>query len=369
MKPTVLVAMSGGVDSSVAAALLKEAGHPVIGVFMRNGVSAVGGPRGHQGCCSVEDALDARRVAEQLDLPFYALDLEDGFQELRDDFLDTYLEGRTPNPCIECNRRFKMGALDVLRRRLGAERLASGHYARIVERGGRRAIARAHDPGKDQSYVLYVLDQEVLGHTLFPLGGLDKVAVREHARRLGLRTAEKAESMEICFVPTGDYRDLLREHRPGAFRRGEIVHEDGRVLGEHEGIVNYTIGQRRGLPGGQGVPLFVKSLDAEANRVVVSAREGLGQRHFRLRDLVWHAAAPDGGRELEGEVRLRHRHAPVAARFLPATATDGGSEPREGRVELAQPQVAITPGQAAVLYDAEGTVLLGGVIASVGEEV
>ena len=349
----ILVAMSGGVDSSVAAALLKDQGHEVIGAFMRNGVKA-GTVRGRgQGCCGVEDALDARRVAERLDIPFYSIDLEEAFEGLIGEFVDAYARGDTPNPCIECNRRFKMGALRHLARRLGSPAVATGHYARIVERSGRLAVERGHDGEKDQSYVLFSLDQDALRATRFPLGDLTKAQVRAVARERNLPVAEKAESMEICFVPTGDYRDVLRERRPEVFAKGPIVDQSGRVLGEHGGTALFTVGQRRGLPGGQGRPIFVTEVRPETNTVVVGREEDVRTTRFLVTDGVF-TGAPEGppGTEVTGAIKIRSHHEAV-----PATITFEGDG--AFRVTSGVPLFAVTPGQSAVLYDGD-RVLLGG---------
>jgi tRNA-specific 2-thiouridylase len=347
----ILVAMSGGVDSSVAAALLVEQGHDVVGVFMRNGVKSEGGRRGHQGCCGLDDAEDARRVADQLGIPFYAVNLEDQFAGLMDAFVDAYRRGRTPNPCIECNRRFKFGRLLDLAREIGAGAVATGHYARVVRRGARLAIGRGRDPAKDQSYVLFPLEQDVLARARFPLEPFTKPEVREKARALGLRVAEKAESMEICFVPSGDYRDLVRARAPEAAAPGEIRSADGEVLGRHEGVPFYTIGQRRGLPGGRPEPLFVTAIEPATNTVVAGPREDLLARVFSASGVTFSGADPVGG-PWRGSVKIRHHHPAQAA-----SAERIGAD--EVLITLDEPASAITPGQAAVFYD-EDAVLFGG---------
>lgn len=358
----VLVAMSGGVDSSVAAALLKEAGHEVIGAFMRNGVKASAERAHRQGCCGVEDALDARRVADRLEIPFYALDYADAFEGLIGDFVDAYAKGRTPNPCIECNSRFKMGSLRHLAHKVGATAVATGHYARIERLGDRFSVAQGRDVDKDQSYVLFGLDQDALSHTLLPLGHLTKGEVREHARRLALPVAEKPESMEICFVPSGDYRDVLRERAPEVFDAGRIVHTDGRDLGEHEGTASFTIGQRRGLPGGQPEPLYVTDLDPATKTVTVGGRDDLLGERFTVSDVTFSGLSPQpAGATVRGDVKIRSHHVPV-----PGTITfdgDGGFE-----VALDRPEAAITPGQAAVVYR-DGAIQFGGWIVESGTPV
>ena len=353
MKQRILVAMSGGVDSSVAAARLLEEGYDVVGAFMRNGVQAVPERAHRQGCCGIDDAQDARRVADRLGVPFYALNFEDAFDELIEEFVGAYAEGRTPNPCIECNRRFKMGALTGLARRIGASAVATGHYAAVAERDGRHCITRGLDAGKDQSYVLFSLGQDALATTLLPLGGLTKSQVRDQARKLDLPVAEKPESMEICFVPTGDYRDVVRERAPGALVPGPIIGPGDEVLGRHDGTALFTIGQRRGLPGGQKEPLYVTHLDPGTATVRVGHRDDVLTSTFSATGVVFSGAAPaPAGTELRGEVKIRSHHVPV-----PGTVTvrdDGRMD-----VVLDRPESAVTPGQAVVLYDGDA-ILLGG---------
>jgi tRNA-specific 2-thiouridylase len=360
---TVLVAMSGGVDSSVAAALLQEQGYRVVGAFMRNGVKAGDAAASHrQGCCGIDDAFDARRVADRLGIPFYAVDLEDGFSALIDRFVAEYRAGRTPNPCIECNRSFKFGRLLRLARELGATKVATGHYAAIAEERGRLAISRARDRAKDQSYVLFPLGQDALRAAIFPLAGLVKEETRELARRFGLKTAEKPESMEICFVPSGDYRDVVRERAPEAFRPGPIKDLSGAVVGRHDGVVGFTIGQRRRLPGGRPEPLYVVALDPEHDTVIVGGRDDLLTDAASLDEPVFSLADPGRETAWRGFAKIRHQHEPV-----PASA----SSDAEGRVRLTfdEPVPAVTPGQAAVLYDDAGRILLGGWITGAGRAV
>lgn len=360
---TVLVAMSGGVDSSVAAALLKERGARVVGAFMRNGVKAGAAARAHrQGCCGIDDAFDARRAADRLDVPFYAVDLEDDFSRLVDDFVAAYRRGRTPNPCVECNRSFKFGRLLRLAEEIGADAVATGHYARLVDRDGRRAVARARDLAKDQSYVLFPLGQDALRKAEFPLAEMTKAETRAEARRFGLDVAEKPESMDICFVPTGDYRDVVRARAPEAFAPGPIVTTDGATLGEHEGVVGFTVGQRRRLPGGRKEPLYVVALDPATNTVVVGAREELEATVAHVEDAVFSGVAPRVGERLVGRAKIRHQHDPE-----PAIATT--TSPTAFTLAFERPVFAVTPGQAAVLYDDDGRVLCGGWIADAAREV
>ncbi|MSR74369.1 MAG: tRNA 2-thiouridine(34) synthase MnmA [Planctomycetes bacterium] len=354
----ILVAMSGGVDSSVAAALLQEAGHEVIGAFMRNGVPAEAGRQHRQGCCGIEDAHDARRVADALGIRFYAVDLEARFEELIEGFAESYATGRTPNPCIECNRAFKFGSLLGLAEDLGAVAVATGHYAKLESRNGRTCVARGLDHDKDQSYVLWPLTQHVLARTRLPLGGMTKAMVRAEAERFGLRVANKPESMDICFVPGGDYRAIVRARRPEAFEPGDIVDESGRILGLHNGIAGFTVGQRRGLPGGQVQPLHVLEVDPVNKRVVVGTRDALISSACTLENVVWSGCASLAlGECVAGLVQIRAHHEAVAAEV---------SQTAEGvRIVFGAPAEAVTPGQSAVLYDENGGILLGGVIRSV----
>jgi tRNA-uridine 2-sulfurtransferase len=352
----IVVAMSGGVDSSVAAALLQEQGHDVVGLFMRNG--AVPGPaaaRNKQGCCSLDDSMDARHVAGRLGVPFFAVNFKREFGRIINYFADEYDRGRTPNPCIVCNRDLKFGRLLDYADEIGASKVATGHYARIVQRGDRHAVARAVDGDKDQSYVLFPLDQDQLARTLLPLGEMTKEEVREQARRFGLPVAEKAESQEICFVPDNDYGGFLKRRAPDSIQPGPIVNLAGEVQGEHEGHQLYTIGQRKGLGGGFGSPVYVVEIRAEENTVVIGGREDLVAAGLRIEAVTWQAAAgiPEGG-ELVGQVRTRYQQAPVAAR---ARLVDG--VPGEVEISLDEPLRAITPGQAAVFHDGD-VVLFGG---------
>lgn len=340
-----MVCLSGGVDSSVAAALLVDAGHEVIGVFMRSGVS--GEATGEkQGCCSVEDAMDARRVADLLGIPFYALDFADGFDRLVDRFVEDYARGRTPNPCVLCNRWLKFGRVLRFAREVGARRVASGHYARVVRSGERWTVARGRDASKDQSYVLSVLEQEQLAALLLPLGELRKAEVRAEAARRGLaRVAEKRDSQEICFVP-GDYRDLLRRRLPAsadALRPGEVRDLAGVRLGEHAGTAGFTVGQRKGLGIAAPRPLYVQRTDPGRRLVVVGPREALARGGLEAVDATWLAACPADGEELPGRVQLR-----AHGRSHPATVA---RTPTGFRVRFAAPTEGAVPGQVAAVYD------------------
>jgi tRNA-specific 2-thiouridylase len=347
----IVVGMSGGVDSSVAAALLVEAGHEVIGVTMHLAGSS-------SRCCSLEDADDARRVADALGIRFFVANYKDRFRaEVIEPFADAYLAGRTPIPCVVCNRRFKFHHLLERARALGAEAVATGHYARIApgENGGCPRLLRGADPAKDQSYFLYDLGPEQLRAIRFPLGALQKSAVRERARALGLATADKPESQEICFVPDGDYARVVEEIRPEARARGgEIVDCSGRVLGRHRGVHRFTVGQRRGLglPGGE--KRFVVKIEAESGRVVVGDVEALACPRAQIDLVSWTGGSAPSG-PLEGRVQVRHRHEAVPASIVP-------TGPAAADVHFREPVRAVAPGQAAVFY-AGDQVLGGGSIA------
>jgi tRNA-specific 2-thiouridylase len=352
MPARVVLAMSGGVDSSVAAYLLKEQGYEVIGLFMRTGAHGADDaePSRKKGCCSALDAGDARRVADRLDLPFYALDFEKDFDRIIDYFADEYLAGRTPNPCVVCNSWLKFGKLWTYGRQLGADFIATGHYARLVPRHGAIELHRAADPDKDQSYVLYGLRREVLPHLLFPIGGYCKDEVRALARRAGLPVHDKPDSVEICFVPDNDHAALIRRRRPGLATAGHFVDSDGHILGEHDGIERFTIGQRKGLGIAAGRRRYVLRIVPSDNDVVLGDREELLARGLVASRVNWLRDAPPG-EPVPCQVKIRYRHAAA-----PATVT---ALPGHGaRVEFAEPQSAITPGQAAVFYD--GSRVLGG---------
>ena len=345
----VLAAMSGGVDSSVAAALLVEAGFEVTGVHLKLSDTPAHLQVQGKGCCTVADAEDARRVADNLGIPFYVWDLADEFHRaVVADFEAEYAAGRTPNPCARCNERVKVAALLDRARRLGFESLATGHYARVED--GR--LYRAADPAKDQSYVLYMLGPEQLAHLRLPLGTLTKPQVREIAAAHGLRVAAKSESYDVCFIPDGDTAGWL-ERRLGR-RAGEIVDRDGKVLGQHHGAYRFTVGQRRGLGLAAPSPRYVLGIEPAANRVVVGEREALAVGSVELEA----ATATDGLGLHEGRavVRLRAHGTEVGCAVVPTG--DG-----RVRVELDEPMLGIATGQAAVLYDGD-LVLGGGTIAA-----
>jgi len=366
----IVIAMSGGVDSSVAAALLVEAGHDCIGVFMRHGqpalpagagqqlpiVEATAARSGHQGCCSVSDAVDARRVADRLGIPLYPLDLTDDFEQIIDSFAADYAAGRTPNPCVRCNQWIKFGRLFDHADAVGASHVATGHYARLLEPPAAEPavpeLHRGHDTARDQSYVLFGIGPDRLRRMLLPVGGLAKREVRRRAEVLGLSTAAKPDSQEICFVAPGEHPRLVA-HRIGGSRAGEIVDQQGRVLGEHAGIEHFTIGQRQGLGIAVGSPLYVLRIEPATCRIVVGPREALPLTSLQATEASWIAPVPDGPFPCLVQCRAQRpaaraivtRHGPdrFEARFLEPTIDAPGP---------------ITPGQPAVCYD--GSRLLGG---------
>ena len=446
----VVVAMSGGVDSSVAACLLKEQGFECVGVFMRvggqvtearrhegtkrgikgsmdqgiEGVAVASAsclpsdaatfPPSHvptparglkHGCCSVNDALDARAVATRLGIPFYVLNFQTDFERIIEYFVDEYARARTPNPCVMCNTQLKFGKLLRYADMLEAEFVATGHYARVIrgnvgaeERGnvgtweggnggtGGVCLARARNLAKDQSYVLFGIRREDLRRCLFPLGDIaDKAEVRRIAAELGLRVHDKPESQEICFVPDNDYKVLVRQRRPETRRPGEVRDRDGRVLGTHDGIVNFTIGQRRGLRIAAGKPVYVTKLDLASNTVTLGPREDLLSSGLIAERVNWLVDAPAVGEWRPAAIKIRHMHAavPGAIRVVPAgidraeigSVASGASPDGDGRsgdgpaehrsetgatvdVRFDEPQLAVTPGQAAVFY--AGDIVLGG---------
>ena len=395
----VVLAMSGGVDSSAAAVLLQEQGYEVIGLFMRSGATddACALPSGlqlplveakphKQGCCSASDAADARRVADMLDIPFHALNFQDAFGRIKDYFADEYLAGRTPNPCVMCNNWLKFGKLWDFAQKVGADRIASGHYARIVDASnggvvevaeGREtsgvqtsasdqpeglrpsatnvtsvatvALTRGRDLSKDQSYVLFGIDRDLLSRVLFPVGDFEKPAIREKAEQAGLRVFDKPDSQEICFIPDNDYAGFIERYRGKHDTAGEIVDPTGNVLGQHEGYEKYTIGQRKGLGLAFGEPRYVVAIEPETRRVVIGTREDLGRVTLEADRANWLVdGVPDRFR-CDAKIRYRHTAAPAEVELL-------GDD--RIRVTFDEPQYGVAPGQAVVLY--EGDRVLGG---------
>jgi tRNA-uridine 2-sulfurtransferase len=351
----VIVGMSGGVDSSVTAALLKREGHDVIGVTLNVWPTLANLPEieREDACCALGAVEDARRVADRLGIPYYVLNFREVFEEkVIRDFVRTYADGRTPNPCIRCNQFIKFDALLVKARQLGAAYVATGHYARIEHgtgEGGRHRLRKAADPGKDQSYVLYVMSQDRLGAALMPLGHFTKQDTRQIAADLGLAVANKPESQDICFVPFRRYTEFIELYAPEVLRPGPIVDKAGRVLGEHRGVATHTVGQRRGLGIAAGQPLFVTDLVPETNTVVVGPAEDLLRRECRVDEVNWIEGQPPV-EPLRAMARARYR-----AQEVPCTVAAEGPLLR---VTFAEPQRAVAPGQALVLY--AGEYVLGG---------
>lgn len=354
--PRVVLAMSGGVDSSASAIRLKQQGYDVVGLFMRTGTHGHDQPGidtrrdNKKGCCSAIDAGDARRVADRLDIPFYALDFEREFNQIIDYFAAEYVIGRTPNPCVVCNTWLKFGQLWTFAKELGAEFIATGHYARVLPGRHGPELHKGVDTEKDQSYVLHGIQREVLPHLLFPVGGQTKAEIRALARAAGFSAvAEKPDSVEICFVPSGNHADIVRSHRPEVAATGSIVEKDGTVLGTHDGIDRFTVGQRKGLGVAAGRKRFVLEILPDTNTVVVGDPEDLlasGLAASRVNWLVDRPCEP-----FACSAKIRYRHAGVDATVT--AVADGGAE-----VRFALPQSAVTPGQAVAFYS--GTQLLGG---------
>lgn len=354
--------MSGGVDSSAAAVLLQQQGYEVIGLFMRSGATEpeacalpanplpiVNAPVHKQGCCSASDAADARRVADSLDIPFHAVNFKDAFGRIKDYFADEYLSGRTPNPCVMCNNWLKFGHLWDFARDIGAEKIATGHYAQLLPcDDGPPALVRGFDPTKDQSYVLFGINQDLLENVLFPVGDQTKTAIRDLARHTGLRNADKPDSQEICFIPDNDYAGFIERYRGEQDTAGELVTTSGEVVGQHQGFERFTIGQRKGLGVAFGEPRFVVRIDRDTKQVVIGHREDLARTELEADRLNWLVPNLPSRIECNAMIRYRHQAAPAVAETI-----DG-----KLRVTFDEPQFGVAPGQAVVLYD--GNRVLGG---------
>ncbi len=351
----VVVAMSGGVDSSVCAALLHEEGYDVIGVTLQLYDMGESATVKSKTCCAGQDIYDAKRVAETFGFPHYVLNYQSNFREsVIDDFADSYLKGETPIPCVRCNQSVKFRDLLKVAHDLDADCMATGHYIqRITDENGRAHLKRAKDTGKDQSYFLFATTQEQLDFLRFPLGGWSKDVTRQHAQRLGLLNADKPDSQDICFVPDGDYAKVVKKIRPGAEKPGKIVHVDGRIVGDHNGIIHYTIGQRRGIGIGGGVsdnnePLYVVSINAQKNEITVGPKEALARNVLHISDCNW----------LLSE---KHTKKPIYVKFRSVMQPTPATLHLEGttaQIHLDNPHYGISAGQAAVCY--EGDRVIGG---------
>jgi tRNA-uridine 2-sulfurtransferase len=351
----VVLAMSGGVDSSVAAWLLRQAGHDVIGLFMRHGhqeatACSASSVSRKQGCCSASDASDARQVAQRLEIPFYAVNFQEEFGRIIHYFIAEYTSGRTPNPCVVCNTWLKFGKLLDYADSVGAEHIATGHYARLVQAAdGRLSICRGLDSDKDQSYVLWGIRPDILARLKFPVGDYRKEEIRQIADRLDLRhVAEKPDSQEICFVSDQDHARFIRLNRPSQDTSGEIVTTDGQIVGRHDGIERFTVGQRKGLGVAFGEPRYIVRIDAQSRQVVVGTRDELARREFSARGANWFFSAEQ---RFGCEVKIRYRSAAIPS-IVEIVSQD------RFRVEFLEPCYGVAPGQAAVCY--LGDEVLGG---------
>jgi len=376
MSIRVVLAMSGGVDSSASAYLLKQQGYEVIGLFMRSGASeesvcavssasvskAYGSNQSaalpvipssshKQGCCSALDAADARRVADKLDIPFHALNFEDSFGRIQDYFADEYLAGRTPNPCVMCNTWLKFGRLWEFARQVGAERIATGHYARLrtAAGGDYPSLIRGRDPTKDQSYVLFGIRRDLLESVIFPVGDYEKSEIRRLAREAGIGTADKPDSQEICFIPDGNYSAFIERYRGRQATAGELVDTAGNLLGTHSGYQNFTIGQRKGLGVTFGSPRYVVAIQPETNLVVIGIKDDLARHELEADRLNWLVDNLPARFTCSAQIRYRHRAAEVDVEVFQDDSI---------RVRFTEAQYSVAPGQAVVLYDGER--VLGG---------
>jgi tRNA-specific 2-thiouridylase len=355
-RPRVVVAMSGGVDSSVAAALLVEQGYEVLGMMMRLWSEPGRGPSAPLNrCCTPDQMADARRVADRLNIPFYVVDVQDYFRKtIVQFFIDEHTAGRTPNPCIECNREIRFNYLLERALALDADYLATGHYARVHQTEKGYELLKAVDESKDQSYVLHVLGQQELAHVLFPVGDYQKAAIREMARKFNLPVAQKSDSMDLCFLGDGDYRRFLNEYSPQATEPGPILNQTGEEVGRHTGLPNYTIGQRKGLGIAAAEPLFVLHKDVTRNALVVGTRDESHQKTLLARQVNWTTAERPSG-PLSAQVKIRYKAKGAAAIVTPQANN-------EALVTFTEPVFGITAGQGAVFYDGD-RVIGGGIIA------
>ena len=346
-----LIAMSGGVDSSVAAYLIKSQGYDCIGCTMKLYDNEDIGISHNRTCCSLDDVEDARSVAYKIGMPYYVFNFKDGFREkVIEKFVRCYESGDTPNPCIDCNRYMKFDKLYERARLLGCEYIATGHYARIEEYNGQYVLRKALDETKDQSYVLYSLTQEQLAHTLFPLGSMRKTEVREIAEKNGFFNADKPDSQDICFVPNGKYAEFLEHYTGKAYPEGNFLSVDGAVLGKHKGIVRYTVGQHKGLGIPSEEPLYVKEINTKENTVTLCKEQELYSKEVIVRDINWIAGeAPKGEIRCKAKVRYRQKEQWATVMLIGETTV---------KIVFDEPQRAVTPGQAAVLYN--GDIVLGG---------
>lgn len=349
----VVVAMSGGVDSSVVAAMLKDEGYDVVGITLQLYDYGAAVPTGSKTCCAGQDIHDARRVAEQINIPHYVLNYESKFREsVMEDFADSYLAGETPIPCVKCNQSVKFKDLLSTAHDLDADVMATGHYVQRQQGENKAEMWRGADPLKDQSYFLFATTQQQLDFLRFPLGGLNKSQTRKLAENYGLQVSDKPDSQDICFVPTGDYASVVNKLRPGAADGGDIVHIDGTVMGQHNGVIHFTVGQRRGLGiGGTEDPLYVIRLEPEKHQVIVGPKEALLENSLFIHSLNWIGDMPIPPEGSMVHVKLRSMQEPVSARVMPEV--EGHTQ-----VLLQEPQAGVAPGQACVFY--EGDRMLGG---------